>query len=167
MSEPFIGEIRIIAFNFAPKGWALCQGQTMSIAQNQALFSLLGTVYGGDGRTTFVLPDLRDRAPLHFDPTGETRSLGAVGGEATHQLTAAEIPAHTHTVSARAAAAVGSPVGALWAGSNNAAFAASATVNMGPTAIAATGNNQAHENLPPYLVLNFAIALVGIFPGRN
>jgi microcystin-dependent protein len=167
MSEPYVGEIRTFAFNFAPKGWMLCQGQTLSIAQNQVLFALLGTTYGGDGRTTFRLPDLRDRAPMHFDPTNGTRVLGESGGEATHQLTVTELPGHAHTVSARPSAASGSPAGALWAGSAKTAYAATPTTAMGPAALAPAGSGQPHENMPPYLVLNFAIATVGIFPSRN
>jgi microcystin-dependent protein len=169
VSEPFLGEIRTFAFNYAPKNWALCQGQLLSISQYTALFSLLGTVYGGDGRSTFALPDLRDRAPLHFGTgvSGTTFALGQAGGESTHSLTTAEIPAHTHTVSARAAAAVSSPAGALWAQSAKPVFATTPTTTMNAAALATTGSSQPHDNMPPYLVLNFAIALAGIFPSRN
>lgn len=164
MSEQFLGEIRAFAFNFPPKGWVFCQGQTLPINQNQALFALLGTTYGGDGVSTFKLPDLRDRAPMHF---GSGYAQGQVGGEATHQLTTNEMPAHNHAVSARAAGTVGSPGGALWAGASKSVFAPTPTTTMGPSALGSTGGNQPHENMPPYLVLNFGIALQGIFPSRN
>ena len=164
MSEAFLGEIRMFSFDFAPKGWLLCMGQTLSINQNQALFSLLGTTYGGDGVTTFRLPDLRDRAPLHFGP-GYTQ--GQVAGEATHVLTQNEMPNHTHTASARAGASTPSPAGAVWAGSAKTAFATSPTTAMSSAALAPSGNNQPHDNMPPYLVITFGIATQGIFPSRN
>jgi microcystin-dependent protein len=164
MSEPFLGEIRTFAFNFAPKGWAFCQGQLLSINQNTALFSLLGTMYGGNGQTTFGLPNLQGRAPLHV---GLGSVQGQVGGEETHVLTTSEMPSHNHPVNARPTPAVGSPTGALWAASSKTVFAASSTTTMSAAALSTTGNNQAHDNMPPYLVLNFAIALQGIFPSRN
>ena len=168
MSDPYLGEIRIFAFDFAPRGWALCQGQTLPINQNQALFALLGTTYGGDGVQSFKLPDLRDRAPMHFDATRGTVIQGQTGGETAHTLTVNEMPAHTHAVAARAGGTlVGSPTGALWAQSAQTAFGPAPNVTMATGALGSTGNNQAHDNLPPYLVLSFAIALVGIFPSRN
>jgi microcystin-dependent protein len=159
-----MGEIRTFAFDFAPRGWALCQGQTMPINQYQALFALLGTTYGGDGVITFKLPDLRDRAPVHVGPG---YSQGQVGGEAAHQLTQAETPNHGHTVSAHPTATTASPAGALWAGSAKTVFATSPTTQMSAAAVASAGNDQPHDNMPPYLVLNFAIATTGIFPSRN
>jgi microcystin-dependent protein len=166
VSNPYVGEIRLLSFNFAPRGWAFCAGQTMQISQNQALFSLLGTQFGGNGVTTFALPDLRDRAPMHFDPAN-SYEIGEQGGEATHTLTVNEMPAHTHAVSARASATTGDPTSALWAASSNVAYDPSANVTMGAGAGGVAGGGQAHDNMPPYLTMTFAIALVGIFPPRN
>ncbi|MBN2387247.1 MAG: phage tail protein [Anaerolineales bacterium] len=161
--EPFLGEIKIVSFNFAPAGWAACDGQTMQIVQNQALYALLGTTYGGNGSTTFGLPDLRGRVPLHFNATYPP---GNAGGEAGHVLTAAEMPSHTHTVSASDAAAnAPSPTGNTWAAANN-GYAAAPDATMKPAALGTTGG-QPHENRQPYLVLNFVIATTGIFPSRD
>lgn len=166
MSEPFLAEIKIVSFNFPPKGWAFCNGQLLPINQNQALFSLLGTTYGGDGRVNFALPDFRGRVPLHV---GNGHILGERGGEEAHTLTMTEMPAHIHQVSCNTAA------GNLPNGSNNfwsslaaqpyTAVAPNATMN--PAAVTNAGGSQAHENRSPYLVLNFIIALQGIFPSRN
>jgi microcystin-dependent protein len=165
MSEPFLGELRLISFNFAPKGWALCNGQTLAINQNQALFSLLGTFYGGNGQTTFSLPNLQGRAPIHF---GNGFNPGQTGGETTHQLTASEMPSHAHAVSAYPTPTTGDPNGAAWAQSTQTAYgAATNLVPMAPAAIGTGGNSQPHDNMPPYLVLNWVIALQGIFPSRN
>jgi microcystin-dependent protein len=155
-----------MSFNFAPRGWAFCAGQIMQISQNQALFSLLGTQFGGNGVSTFALPDLRDRAPMHFDPANN-HDIGEQGGEATHTLTASEMPAHTHVVSARAAATSGDPTGALWAASSNVAYGPTANVTMAGGAGGVSGGGQPHDNMPPYLTMTFAIALVGIFPARS
>jgi microcystin-dependent protein len=163
MTEPFIGEIKIVSFNFAPQGWATCDGQTMQIQQNQALYSLLGVIYGGNGTTTFNLPDLRGRIPLHF---GAGISQGANGGEASHTLIASEMPAHTHTVSASDAIPnVPSPTGNTWAVTTN-VYAAAPDAAMNPAALGATGG-QPHENRQPYLVLNFVIATMGLYPSRE
>jgi microcystin-dependent protein len=167
MSNPYLGEIRLFAFDFAPKGWARCAGQTLSINQNQALFSLLGVQFGGDGVTTFALPDLRDRAPVHVDLTGGTNVIGGVGGEATHTLTVNEMPAHAHAVSARPSASTGDPTNALWATSTNVAYDTHANTTMADGAGGVTGAGQSHDNMPPYLTMAYAIALVGIFPPRN
>ena len=166
MAEPFIGEIRVTSFNFAPRGWAMCNGQLLTIAQNQALFSLLGTFYGGDGRTTFALPDLRGRTPLH---TGSGFSQGQTAGEEAHLLTSAEVPSHTHTQGSIAQATGANPANSVLAakprrGSN--------VYNTGaiPVQLAgqgSAGGNQSHNNMQPYLTLNFVIALQGIFPSRN
>jgi microcystin-dependent protein len=165
MSEPFLGEIKIISWNFAPKGWAFCNGQLMLINQNQALFSILGTTYGGDGRVTFALPDLQGRAPFHV---GVGLVLGEKGGESTHTLTTAEMPAHTHTPNANNALGdQGSPAGNYWAQQAFTAYAANPDGQMSPTAVGNSGGSQPHDNLSPYLVLNFIIALQGIFPSRN
>ncbi len=162
MSEPFLSEIRVFAFNFAPKGWALANGQLMPINQNAALFSILGTTYGGNGVTTFALPNLQGATPMH---QGASFLLGQTGGEVNHTLTINEMPAHVHTAMASSHDPDQSaPANNLWAQGNNAYNAAS---NVTMNAIARVGGGQPHNNMPPYLVLNFAIALQGIFPSRN
>ena len=171
MSDPFIGEIRLFAGNFAPNGWAFCSGQTMSIAQNTALFSLLGTTYGGNGQTTFVLPDLRGRVPVHQGngPGLTPRTLGEVSGSEAITLTTSQIPAHSHALRASTAAASGStPAGSLLGSTSvNSYDNASAGIAMAPGAIGMTGGAQPHENMAPTLTLNYIIALFGIFPSRN
>ena len=167
MSEPFLGEIMIVGFNFAPRGWALCDGQILPINQNQSLYSLLGTTYGGDGRTTFALPDLRGRTPIHF---GNGHNLGQKSGEETHTLSAAEMPAHTHTVQASPTAAdTPLPTGNLLATTAAADVynPANNLQNMSGASVANSGSGQAHDNMEPYLTLNFCIALQGLFPSRN
>lgn len=170
MGSPYLGEIRMVAFNFPPKGWALCNGQTMQINQNQALFSVLGTMYGGDGRTTFLLPDLRGRIPISSGQQGTSPpyTQGQPGGEEQHILSQAEMPAHAHTpAGSTAGPTVASPSNNYWA-SNVSQYAAS-PINtlMATNAIANNGSNQGHENRAPYLVVNFIIALAGLFPSRN
>jgi microcystin-dependent protein len=166
VSEPFLGEIKIVGFNFAPKGWAVANGQLLPINQNQALFSLLGTTFGGDGRTTFALPDLRGRVPFHLGPG---HSLGEVGGEDSHTLTLNELPTHTHQVSA--SGSVGNDpvvIGHLPADSPSQLYSApGGLTSLHPASVSNVGASQAHSNLPPYLVLNFCIALQGIFPSQN
>jgi microcystin-dependent protein len=166
MSEPFLSEIKIVSFNFPPKGWAFCNGQLLPINQNQALFSLLGTTYGGDGRTNFALPNLQARIPMHM---GNGLVLGERGGETAHTLNISELPAHTHTpVGSTAAPSAPSASGNVWAtfsGSNQ--YNATQNTSMNPACITATGGNQPHENMSPYLVLNFIIALQGIFPSQT
>ncbi len=165
MSEPFLGEIKIMAFDYAPKGWAVCNGQVLAINQNQALFALLGTTYGGNGQTTFALPDLRGRVPFHV---GSGFALGQRGGEEAHALTLPEAPAHTHRAMASSlAASTGDPTGAYWAEAAAAAYGSDPNVTLAEGAVSATGGGQAHENRSPYLVLSFCIALVGIFPSRS
>jgi microcystin-dependent protein len=165
MSEPFLAEIRILSFNFAPKGWALCNGQLLPINQNQALFALLGTTYGGDGRVTFALPNLQGRVPLHF---GNGFTQGERGGEAGHTLIISELPLHTHVAQASGNVAnQGGPAGNLWADGNEAGYATTSDTTMNPACVQPAGGNQPHENMPPYLTLNFAIALQGIFPSPN
>lgn len=166
MSEPFLGEVRIMGFQFAPRGWAQCDGQILQINQNQALFSLLGTTYGGDGRVTFGLPELRGRTPVHF--SNDVR-LGERAGEEVHTLTIAEMPTHAHTARATAAAAsTGDPTGAFWANAGRTNFTTEAPNNsMNPASVLNTGGSQPHNNMPPFLTLNFCIALQGIFPSRN
>lgn len=166
MSDPYLGEIKVISFGFAPKGWALCNGQTLPINQNQALFAVLSTQYGGDGVTTFALPNLQGQVPVH---QGNGNVVGNSGGEASHTLAVGEIPNHTHLAQARSAASSpgGDPTNAVWAAATNPMFAATANAAMSPTAIGNAGNGQPHENRSPYLVLNFIIALSGVFPSRN
>jgi len=170
MAEPFLGEIRLAGFGIIPRGWTQCNGQTLSIAQNQALFSLLGTTYGGNGVTTFQLPNLQARIPMHTSNSGSF-TLGAVGGETTHTLTLLETAAHTHQALARNAAGDNaSPTGRAWGqqpASVSYSTALTSLVTMGPSSVAPFGGNQPHPNESPYLVVNFIIALQGIFPSRN
>jgi len=169
MSEPFLGEIRIFGFYFAPKDWAQCDGQALPISQNQALFSLLGTTYGGDGRTSFALPDLRSRTPVDFGSADQSYALGQKSGEESHTLSLVELPSHNH--SANSSGATGdlpAPATNVWAVASAQPYSSNApTDNMNAAAISNTGGGQAHENMAPYLVLNFCIALRGIFPSRN
>jgi microcystin-dependent protein len=162
MSTPYLGQIALFAFSFAPKGWAQANGQLLPINQNQALFSLLGTFYGGNGIQNFALPNLQGSSPMH---TGNGFVLGQKGGEVTHTLLTNEMPEHTHTAMGSANAADESaPANNTWAEANN---AYNTTPNVTMNAIANAGGGQPHNNLPPYLVLNFCIALQGIFPSRN
>jgi microcystin-dependent protein len=162
MAEPFLGEIRLMSFNFAPKGWALCNGQFLPINQNQALFSILGTTYGGNGQTTFALPDLRGRVPNHV---GGGFTEGGRGGEEAHTLTQSELPAHPHSFSASSTNA-DTPDTTILAKSNNVYAPSGNLTTLSPASISATGN-QPHENMQPYAVISFCIALQGIFPSRN
>jgi microcystin-dependent protein len=162
--EPFIGEIRLAGFGFAPTGWALCNGQTLSINSNQALYSLLGTTYGGNGITNFLLPDLRGRLPVH---RSTDIVIGQSAGEATHVLRVAEMPSHTHVPRAAASATVASPAGAAVAPGPVPTFSTTPDSTMAAASIAQVGGNAAHENMSPYLTLNFIIALTGIFPSRG
>jgi microcystin-dependent protein len=165
MSEPFLGELKIISWNFPPKGWAFCNGQLLPINQNQALFSILGTTYGGDGMRTFGLPNLQGRTPMHV---GNGIVLGELGGENTHTLNISEIPAHTHVPSASTNTSTSaSPGGNSWGNAGLASYSTSPNAAMSPTAVTVTGGNQPHENTQPYLVLNIIIALQGIFPSQN
>jgi microcystin-dependent protein len=165
MTEPFLSEVKIVSFNFAPKGWALCNGQLLPINQNQALFSLLGTTYGGDGRVNFALPNLQGRVPLHFDGS---HTLGERGGEENHTVSISETPSHAHPVSAsNAAPNQGLPTGNIWANMAGAYSSASPDSSMNPASISNTGGSQPHTNLQPFTVLNFIIALQGIFPSQN
>ena len=166
MSEPFLGEIKIISWNFPPKGWTFCNGQLLPINQNQALFSILGTTYGGDGRQTFGLPNLQGRMPVHV---GNGIVLGERGGETSHTLNISELPAHNHVpVGNPGAPTAPAPGGNLWASNPNNLYSnAQPNSGMNPACILPTGGNQPHENMSPYLVLNFIIALQGIFPSQN
>jgi microcystin-dependent protein len=172
MAEPFLSEIRIMSFVFAPKGWALCNGQLLPINQNQPLFSLLGTTFGGDGRVNFALPDLRARTPIHV---GSGHTLGERGGEQAHTLSIAELPTHTHVFNATTALSTTNDAstingGAMLAQSTAANLYASGGSNliaMSPQEIANVGGSQAHLNMQPFLTLSFCIALQGIFPSPN
>jgi microcystin-dependent protein len=165
MAEPFIGEIRIFSFNFPPKGWAMCNGQTLAINQNQALFSILGTTYGGNGVTTFQLPNLQTRAPVH---RGAGFVEGQIGGETAHTLLTSEIAVHNHVLAAVATGSgqrnlagnmLGTPPFSL--------YGSSAAGTLDSNAAGFAGGNQPHVNMQPYLVLSICIALVGTFPSRN
>jgi microcystin-dependent protein len=166
MSEPFLSEIKIMAFVYAPRGWALCNGQFLPINQNQALFALLGTTYGGNGQTTFALPNLRGRVPIHFD---DSHNLGEAAGATSNTITSQTMPAHNHFVNVtNNNGAVVNPAGA-YLGAVNAMYGplGSSLTTMNPASVTNTGGSQAHTNMQPYLTLSFCIALIGIFPSRN
>lgn len=162
--EPFLAEIRAFAFGFVPRGWMACQGQLLPIAQNQALFSLLGTTYGGDGRTTFALPDLRFRSVIH---PGEGHTLGERGGEVAHTLTVAELPAHRHAPRAATTATTAEPSGARWATTDRPHYGTAAQATLDPGTVSSVGGGQPHPNMPPYLSVQYAIATSGVFPSRE
>jgi microcystin-dependent protein len=166
MSAPFLSEIRLFSFLYAPVGWALCNGQLLPINQNQALFSLLGTTYGGDGQVNFALPDLRGRIPIHV---GSGHTLGERGGEQAHTLAIAELPTHVHVANATSDnATTGTPTGNLLAKSTNFFYETAANLTaLKPATVANVGGSQAHLNMQPFLTLNFCIALQGIFPSPN
>jgi microcystin-dependent protein len=171
-SQPYIGEIRMFGGNFAPMGWALCQGQLMPIDQNPALYQLIGTTYGGDGQTTFALPDLRSRVPVHMGQSAGTSNyvLGQQTGVETVTLAANQIPQHSHNPPAcnSANGTSDNPAGNRWAGSPTMLYlsgAGDSTMNAG--AIGSTGGSQPHDNMLPFLVVNFIISLFGIFPSQN
>lgn len=177
MADPFVAEIRIFGFNFAPTGWAQCNGQLLPISQNTALFSLLGTTYGGNGQSTFALPDLQGNAAMHpgQGPGLSQRDLGQEGGSQTVTLIISEMPAHTHIpVNAKNAGGLADPTGNMWGTSNAAKLAANfyapaagTSPVMNPIAFGVNGGSQPHNNLMPYLVFNFCIALQGVFPPRS
>lgn len=166
MAEPFLSEIRIMSFVFAPKGWALCNGQLLPINQNQALFSLLGTTFGGDGRVNFALPDSRGRTPIHV---GGGYTLGQNGGEQAHTLSIGEIPTHVHTLNVtNDNATSGQPTGLVLGRSTNFVYEAPANlVALNPASVGSIGGSQAHLNMQPFLTLSFCIALQGIFPSAT
>jgi len=172
MGTPFLSEIRIFSFNFAPKGWAMCNGQFLPINQNQALFSLLGTTYGGNGQTTFALPDLRGRTPFHM---GGGFTEGQAAGSEAVTLNIQQLPTHTHSITGQTAvvgaannATAAVPTGNFWANlGKNVYSTAQPNAAMAPGTVTNIGGSQPHTNLSPYLVLTFCIALVGAFPSRN
>ena len=167
MAEPFLSEIRLFSFGFAPRGWALCNGQLLPINQNQALFSLLGTTYGGDGRVNFALPNLQGKVPVHV---GNGHVLGERGGEQGHTISVAELPTHTHVAQASPAAGTQNiPAGNLMLSQRAAEIyrAPSSLAPMVAGTVTNAGGSQAHLNMQPFLTLNFCIALQGIFPSRN
>lgn len=166
MADPFLSEIRIFSFDFPPRGWAECNGQLLPISQNQALFSLLGTTYGGNGVTNFALPELRGRVPMHV---GSGFSLGQRAGEEVHTLLSAEMPAHTHQAKASGnGPTVTAPTGNFWASNTGfTAYGTAGNTSMSPQAIGNIGGSQAHENRSPYLTLNYCIALSGIYPSPH
>jgi microcystin-dependent protein len=173
VSDQYLGEIRVFPFNFAPVGWALCNGQLLSIAQNSALFSLLGTFYGGNGTSNFGLPNFQGSFGLHQGQgAGLTpRVIGEIGGEAAVTLLATEMPSHNHLVNSAASDGIASPAGAVFGSGGRGRLPAYATgppsLAMNPAAVTQTGGNQPHNNLPPYVTLNFCIALIGIYPTRG
>jgi microcystin-dependent protein len=171
MSDPFVAEIRIVPFNFAPRGWAFCNGQILPISQNTALFSLLGTNYGGDGRTSFALPDLQGRAPMFYGqgPGLSLHDLGESAGSETVTLIQTEMPAHQHQAfQSGVDADTPTPNNASWAGSEfGDSLRTPATGTFGATALAIAGNGLPHNNMQPYLTLNFIIAMQGVFPPRG
>ena len=176
MSEPYIGEIRMFGGNFAPTGWALCDGQLLSIAQNSALFSILGTTFGGNGQTTFALPDLRGRVPMHWGqgPGLTPRTIGESSGSETVTLLSTQMPAHTHTLNANSGQGDSfTPPGAVPAGAVDSTqqplniYSSTINTTMNPAAIGAAGGSQPHQNMQPYLCVTFIIALQGIYPSRS
>ena len=169
--DPFIGEIRMFGGNFAPRGWAFCDGQLLSINSNQALFSLLGTIYGGDGRTTFALPDLRSRLAMHegHGPGLTNRPQGLKSGSEFNILSVAQMPSHSHTVNIQAVeeATTDNPDGSYIAGSGSPAFGTVPDISLATPTVGNTGGNQEVNNLPPYLTVNYIICLQGTYPSRN
>ena len=169
MAEAFIGEIRMFGGNFAPQNWATCDGQLLVISENEALFNLIGTTYGGDGQTTFALPDLRGRLPIHQGSLqGSSYTQGENGGVETVTLTAGQLPAHTHALNgSTVAAASRSLAGNVSAKSTRSVYGTNTTVPLAPAALAAAGGSQPHDNNQPYLCVNFIISLFGVYPSEN
>jgi microcystin-dependent protein len=166
MSQPYIGEIRMFGGNFAPAGWAFCDGSILSIAENDTLFTLIGTTYGGDGQTTFALPNLQSRVPVHM---GNGFTLAQTGGEEQVTLTVNQIPAHSHVPQANSGTGTQtSPAGNVWASSSNFPYATNApSASMNPGAVGLAGGSQPHDNMVPFLAINFIISLFGIYPSQS
>lgn len=171
MTTPFIGSIKMFGGNFAPRDYAFCDGRLIAISQNDTLFALIGTTYGGDGINTFALPDLRGRAPIHqgTGPDGTQYAMGTTLGTETVTLTTNQLPAHSHGLGASTAPGTGAgPAGAVWAQSSATQnYGTTADAPMSPALVGLAGGNQPHQNMQPYLAINFIIALFGIFPNRN
>jgi microcystin-dependent protein len=167
-TSPYLGEIILVSFNFAPKGWLTCSGQLLPVNQNAALFSLLGTTYGGDGRTTFALPDLRGRVPVGVGSSSNI-SEGQVGGEESHTLTVGEMPAHSHVIASNATATTASPANAVFArpADGGLLYSAQNSASTGVGSLTYTGGGQPHENRKPYVTMMYVISSVGVFPSRN
>ncbi|HET6230559.1 MAG TPA: tail fiber protein [Longimicrobiaceae bacterium] len=166
MSEPFLSEIKIVSFNFPPKGWALCNGQLLPINQNQALFALLGTTYGGNGQTNFALPNLRGQVPIHM---GNGHALGETAGSTSVTLNIQQLATHMHVLQAstNSASTTSDPTNAVLAPVNGGYGQPASLTTLSPTSVTSVGGSQPHNNMMPYLVLNFIIALQGIFPSQN
>ncbi|HEX8167380.1 MAG TPA: tail fiber protein [Beijerinckiaceae bacterium] len=176
MPQPYIGEIRMFAGNFAPAGWMFCEGQTLPIAENDALFTLIGTTYGGDGQETFNLPNLASRVPIHMgtSPSGATYQLAEMAGTEQETLTTQQMPTHNHLVQTTTAQGVASPVGAVFALANSSQQGVNVYINsedpnttLTPSTIGPAGGSQPHENVQPFLCINFIISLFGIFPSQT
>ena len=170
MADPFIGEIRLFAGNFAPQGWAFCDGSMQSIADNETLFTLIGTTYGGDGQSTFALPDLRGRVPLHqgHGPGLSQQVIGGHAGTASVTLSGAQMPSHTHAMLAASAPGAAVPTGGVLAGNSVSVYGTgSPSAPMAAQGISAAGGSQPHNNMAPYLGVNYIISLFGIFPSQN
>lgn len=170
MAQPYVGEIRIFAGNFAPAGWEFCHGQTLSIMENEVLFQLIGTTYGGDGETGFSLPDLRGRSPLHFGAGQRgTYILAESGGTEVEHLTVQQIPSHSHPpLASTDAATSANPASGVWAPYGDLPYGSGAPgTGLHPETVMPTGDSQPHENMPPFLALNFIISLFGIFPSQT
>lgn len=172
MAQPFVGEIRMVGFNFAPQGWAFCNGQLMAISENETLFNLIGTTYGGDGQSTFAMPNLQCRFPMHMGTNGATYQIGQLAGEEQVTLTTNQIPIHSHVPKANSGTGTqSSPSGNVWAASTK--FPYSSNPNQNPLAAMATqavqssGGSQPHDNMMPFLVINFVISLFGVYPSQN
>jgi microcystin-dependent protein len=171
MSQPFVGEIRMGGWNFAPEGWAFCDGSLIAISENSTLFNLIGTTYGGDGQSTFGLPDLRGRIPIHqgTDPDGNVRVIGASGGTETVTFDLDQIPAHSHPLNAQAGpGSQPSPAGGVWAGSSLEQYSTGApAASMAALALGPSGGSQPHDNMATYQAVTFIISLFGIYPSQN
>lgn len=166
MSQPYVGEIRMFGGNFAPVGWALCQGQLLPISDNEVLFNLIGTTYGGDGQNTFALPNLQSRVPVHVGPGF---ALGQLGGEESVTLTVSQMPAHSHVPQAAPSGTQSSPGGGIWAptGTTDLYSPGPASAPMNPSAIGSAGGGLPHDNMIPFVVINFIISLFGVFPSQS